>query len=184
MGRISGRDAETTRRLVLDAAAAQFAAHGAEASIDSIAERAGVSKGGLKYHFASKEALLRAVAVDQLLTFRAEVQELRDPSDAAAGALTRAYLRATLVALAQPDLMCEKHALMAQLSTVPAVQEACREDAAWWDAAVAADGIDPTTAALVVAAADGLAAAPLWGAAYTQEQLERLGERLEEMTRA
>ncbi|RII42493.1 TetR family transcriptional regulator [Galactobacter valiniphilus] len=184
MGRISGRDAEATRRLVLDAAARRFGSHGIEASLDSIAELAGVSKGGLKYHFASKDALLRALAEDQLLEFRAEVHSFIREGDDGPGRLTRAYVAATLDALTNADAMLEKHALMAQLSTVPVVREACREDAAWWDAAIAADGTDPVTAALVVAAADGLAAAPLWGAEYAPELLAQIGERLVDMTRA
>mgnify|MGYP005983224477 CR=1 FL=1 len=184
MGRISGRDAEATRRLVLDAAARRFASHGIEASLDSIAALAGVSKGGLKYHFASKDALLRALAEDQLLEFREEVASFIREGDESPGRLARAYVAATLDALTNADAMLEKHALMAQLSTVPVVREACRADAAWWDAAIADDGVDPVTAALVVAAADGLAAAPLWGASYPPELLAQIGERLVEMTRA
>lgn len=183
MGRISGRDAGATRRMVLDAAAALVASHGVEASLDAIAERSGVSKGGLKYHFPSKEALLCALAEDQLLSFRHEVNARLTDADTAPGRLTRAYVRTMLDVLTEPAGMTEKHLLMAQLSTVAAVRTPCREDADWWDTAVANDGIDPTTAALVVAAADGLASAPLWGADYTPEQLARIGARLEQLTR-
>jgi AcrR family transcriptional regulator len=49
--------------MLLDAALDLIAERGvAELTYDALAERAGVSKGGLLYHFESKEALLEALA--------------------------------------------------------------------------------------------------------------------------
>jgi AcrR family transcriptional regulator len=56
------RDAERTRRLVLDAAEHVFAARGFDAaSLAEIGEIAGVSRGTPSYFFGSKEDLYRAV---------------------------------------------------------------------------------------------------------------------------
>lgn len=62
MGRTTGRSPEDTRRLVLDAAASAIRTHGIGATLDLVAREAGISKGGLVYHFPSKTALLVALA--------------------------------------------------------------------------------------------------------------------------
>jgi AcrR family transcriptional regulator len=55
-----------TRRTVLDAAARVFAANGYLAtSLSQILAEAGVTKGALYFHFASKEDLARAVVLEQ-----------------------------------------------------------------------------------------------------------------------
>ena len=52
----------SSREGILDAAEAVVAADGAaHLTLDAVAERAGVSKGGLLYHFRSKEMLLEAM---------------------------------------------------------------------------------------------------------------------------
>jgi AcrR family transcriptional regulator len=57
-----GRTADDTRRLILDSAYQLFYRHGfARVALDAIAERAGVTKRTLYYHFRSKDDLLAAV---------------------------------------------------------------------------------------------------------------------------
>jgi AcrR family transcriptional regulator len=57
------RDPERTRRLILDAATAEFAAHGfAGARIAAIAARAGVNQQLISYYFDGKEGLYRALS--------------------------------------------------------------------------------------------------------------------------
>ncbi|RZQ61946.1 TetR family transcriptional regulator [Amycolatopsis suaedae] len=59
------RDPERTRRLILDAAAAEFAAHGfAGGRIAAIAARAGVNQQLISYYFDSKEGLYQALSED------------------------------------------------------------------------------------------------------------------------
>ncbi len=53
--------AELTRARLLDAAIARFAADGLDASFDAVAADAGVTKGALYHHFASKQGLVEAV---------------------------------------------------------------------------------------------------------------------------
>ena len=56
------------KQLILDAALAEFSAHGfGAASTEKIAQRAGLSQAGLYTHFDSKEALLRALFNEILL---------------------------------------------------------------------------------------------------------------------
>ena len=57
------RDPERTRQLILDAASAEFGAHGyAGARISAIAARAGVNQQLISYYFDGKEGLYRAMA--------------------------------------------------------------------------------------------------------------------------
>ncbi len=81
------------RGRILSVAGREFAQRGFVAtSVDRIARRAGVTKGGVYLHFRSKETLFLEV----LAAHRAERRELEAPSDAGAAA---AQLEAYLVAL-------------------------------------------------------------------------------------
>jgi AcrR family transcriptional regulator len=65
-----------TRAKLLKAAGAIFARHGYHAAtLDQIAERAGVSKGALYYNFASKEDLFLALLADRLGEGPADLEE-------------------------------------------------------------------------------------------------------------
>ncbi|MEV5495875.1 helix-turn-helix domain-containing protein [Nonomuraea fuscirosea] len=78
-------DAVRNRRLLLDAAAAELAEHGTEVSIARIAARAGIGKGTVFRHFATKEQLLLAIFSDQLdgISARGETLLQRpDPAEA------------------------------------------------------------------------------------------------------
>jgi AcrR family transcriptional regulator len=57
------RDPERTRKLILDAAVAEFSAHGfAGARISAIASRAGVNQQLISYYFDGKEGLYKAIS--------------------------------------------------------------------------------------------------------------------------
>jgi TetR/AcrR family transcriptional regulator len=57
------RDPERTRKLILDAASAEFGAHGyAGARISAIASRAGVNQQLISYYFDGKEGLYQAMS--------------------------------------------------------------------------------------------------------------------------
>ncbi|MER6666875.1 TetR/AcrR family transcriptional regulator [Amycolatopsis japonica] len=57
------RDSDRTRRLILDAAVVEFAAHGyAGARIAAIAARAGVNQQLISYYFGGKEGLYQAMS--------------------------------------------------------------------------------------------------------------------------
>jgi AcrR family transcriptional regulator len=59
-------DAARNRELLLAAAADEFAEHGLGASVADIARRAGVGKGTVFRHFATKDDLLAAIALDRI----------------------------------------------------------------------------------------------------------------------
>jgi AcrR family transcriptional regulator len=66
-GRPRGRDADASRRELLDAAAAEFAARGYRgATVDGIARRAGLSKGTFYWVFGSKDDVFRALLEERI----------------------------------------------------------------------------------------------------------------------
>jgi AcrR family transcriptional regulator len=67
----------------------------ANVALDAVAASAGVSKGGLLYHFPSKQALLTALVDRHVERFEAEVAERSKAASGPSGQL-RAYLDASL----------------------------------------------------------------------------------------
>ncbi|GAA2605108.1 ScbR family autoregulator-binding transcription factor [Streptomyces tubercidicus] len=67
-----------TRRLILEAAASVFDEQGYDrATIAEVLERAGMTKGALYFHFASKEQLALAVLEEQVLDIAVEPQKIK-----------------------------------------------------------------------------------------------------------
>jgi AcrR family transcriptional regulator len=93
-------DAERNRRLLLDAAAAEFAEHGLDVGVGEIARRAGVGQGTVFRRFPTKEHLIAAVVVDRMHQASARGRQLLsdpDPGEALFELLT------TLVAAARSE---------------------------------------------------------------------------------
>lgn len=157
------RDAERTRHRLLDAAASAITERGPDVSLAVIARRAGVSKGGLLHHFPTREDLLAALMAYLLAQFDELVEaELQHEPEGRPGRLVRAYIRAVFADLDAQDRGREQLTLMGQLGSSPAVSEFLRHDEAQWAQRVAADGMDPLRAELLMKAADGATASLMW----------------------
>jgi AcrR family transcriptional regulator len=134
----------------------------ANLTLDAVAREAGVSKGGLLYHFPSKSALLTGI-VERLASDCEIRQNLacagcsRDP-----GSFTRAYLAARA---APPDPQSEpiRTALLAAVGTDPQYLEPMRRRFEEWQRRIESDGIDPAVATIVRLAIDGLCLSSLLG---------------------
>jgi AcrR family transcriptional regulator len=95
------------RRSILDAATAEFAAHGFEdASLNQIIAGAGISKGAMYYYFADKADLYGAVLDDVLDRVAATVADLPEPDDAQAfwSTLSAGLARLGQTFFADPEL--------------------------------------------------------------------------------
>src|SRR3954467_2466077 len=98
VGRRRTRDPEATRQALLDAAIELFGTAGFDAtSVQSIADRARVTKGGFYHHFESKQALLHEIH-DRFIDYHLErMRELLAEGDAGADELLRRLVRDILV---------------------------------------------------------------------------------------
>ena len=148
-----------TRAKLLDAASAVIRRDGPQAlTLDSVAAAAGVSKGGLLYHFASKADLLDAIV-------RRWLDEFQDDIDAAGPGFVRGYVKASDGAKA------EEAGLLAALVADPDVLAVVRERYATWQDRVVTEGGDPVEATVARLAADGLWLADLLGLAPPEGEL-------------
>jgi len=86
-GRPLRADAARNREAVLTAAEEEFAARGLEASISAIARRAGIAKGTVFRHFATKEDLATAIAARHARELTAIARRLRGSTDPEAALL-------------------------------------------------------------------------------------------------
>jgi AcrR family transcriptional regulator len=80
-------DAARNRELLLAAAADEFAEHGLDASVADIARRAGVGKGTVFRHFATKDDLLAAIVLDRIDALSAVGGRLLEAADPGAALL-------------------------------------------------------------------------------------------------
>jgi AcrR family transcriptional regulator len=74
-------DAERNKKLIVQAAREVFATAGLAASIDEIAERAGVGTGTLYRHFPTKEALFEAIVIGRVEDLVEEARRLIASND-------------------------------------------------------------------------------------------------------
>ena len=174
MPRVAGRTREDTRRALLDAAGACLRARGTSATLDHIAKHAGVSKGGLLHHFATKDDLVRALAQDLFDRFRANVLAAVDPADTAPGRLTRAYIRVSAAFSHDQRTFRDLVPLISHLVAIPEITDLAEADTRRWHDDLATDGLPPHITDLVIAAADGISTVPSWNNHSNPEALRNL----------
>jgi AcrR family transcriptional regulator len=156
-----------TRARLLDAAVAVVRREGAQGlTLDAVAAEAGVSKGGLLYHFASKRRLLDALVQRWLDGWQAEMD-----ADEAGDGFVAAFVRASHLGGAAQEERAAETALLAALVGEPEVLAAARDRYATWQDRVEREGGDPVSATVARLAADGLWLADLLGLAPPQGQL-------------
>ena len=156
----------SARDRVLDAAERRLLQGGPGALVlDAVAADAGVSKGGLLYHFKSKESLVEGLCERMLQRFDEDLERRTAADPEPRGAFTRAYLATTVTADGQPaDSSAQLMAgILALLGRDSEHFELVRRHFSRWHARLAEDGIDETSATLVRLAADGLWLSALLG---------------------
>jgi AcrR family transcriptional regulator len=166
--------ATNTRRKLLDAATAVVRRDGARAlTLDAVAAEAGVSKGGLLYHFKSKRELLDGLLEGWLEEFESEIEAASDGNFAAG------WVRASDVSgWAAPERATE-FGFLAALVEEPATLERVRERYAEFMTRLTEGSDDPARAMLARLAADGLWLADLLGLAPPSGELrEQVIERM------
>jgi len=138
------------RSRLLDAAAALIAENGFRAlTLEAVAQRAGTTKGGLLYHFRSKEALIAALVSDLLGRFVARLAAARGDGRPA----LLAYVEASL---GKPKVVGPRlgTALLSAMTTDPRLAAPLRQHYAELRAALPRAEFE--RAAQVLLATDGL----------------------------
>lgn len=159
----------TSRRdLLLDAASAVVSARGGSAlTLDAVAAEAGLSKGGVLYHFPTKEALISAMIGRELDQVDQAIQLAMDAERAGGGgrpgAFARAYVRVSFASLSQGG--CPVGGLLAAVANDPSVLQGYRARTETWRDRMGADGVAPCWAEAIRLATDGLYYSRLIGAA-------------------
>ncbi len=168
----------STREALIDAAEAVVQAAGAiHLTLDAVAERAGVSKGGLLYNFPSKDALLQAMVDRNMDRLRRDHAAAMAELPAGPGDELKAFARVA----AGRSLCSEKRlggALLAASANNPRLLEPVHRFHHWRLAMVAdaaRDGLPFERTAMASLALDGLCLLEMLGVSpYTDEQRTRI----------
>ncbi len=158
----------------------------AHLTLDAVAVETQMSKGGLLYHFPSKEDLIRGMIRRLHEQYDAEVARLESEDPNPVGRRIRAMLNTSF-----PKESCDikvrmdriAAGLIAAVATNPSLLEGMKEATAKMEQALLNDGIDPIQALIVHLANDGIWMASLFGIPHPAGELrERVLDRLRQMT--
>jgi AcrR family transcriptional regulator len=167
------------RDRLLDSAEAVLTEHGSQGlTLAAVAAHAGVSKGGLLYHFAGKDALITALIERLVASFDELVESFRLERP---GWYTRAYIEATFAVLSaeDADVAHRRWAAVCAAATDPLLREPFARAQRRWLSEGLAEEPDPDLSQLARLAADGLwEAAELDPSLLGPERLRVLRERL------
>ena len=171
--------AELTRHKLLKASRqVAFKSGAASLTIDAVAKAAGVSKGAVLYHFASKDQLLSAVLESLFDGFDSAVEA----EAAGGGGWLRAYLRASFPQ-DRAGYLQETTTIFAIISLRPELRPLAQQRFLRWHHRAQEDGLDPVTAGLIRSAIDGLWYNEMFGFSLDDQQrralLVRIGELLD-----
>ncbi len=167
------KSGEPTHRALLDAANRIVQKYGVEhLTLELTAEEAGISKGGLLYHFPTKEALIKGMIQDYLERFTAEFNATaQEDGPSSAGRWTRAYLKTTYEDNQRNPSMSS--GLLAAVATNPALLSPMQQTFGEWVELLEKDGIDPTRAQIIRLAVDGLWMVELFGLAPPDPEMRQ-----------
>lgn len=151
-------------------------------TLDAVARECGVSKGGVLYHFPSKDALVLGMVESMVEDFQSGLDTLSAPEPEQPGRWLRSYVNASLHEEAcSPQVLS---ALVAAVATNSSLLNPLRERYYDWQQQASGDGLDATLATIIRLAVDGLWFADLFGLAPPRGGLRRhLVETLVSMTR-
>lgn len=155
-------DKVSTQQRILQAASRIVLKQGVvNLTLEKVAQEAGVSKGGLLYHFPSKEALVEGLIRSLADDFNRYLDSEAGENKQDAGSWLRAYIRVTFALDEQTNNLAA--GLLAAATMNPDLLNPLRESFADWQKRIEQDGIDPVMGTIIRLAADGLWLADLLG---------------------
>lgn len=151
------RSAFETRELVFEACNRILRRDGlTHLTLDNVADEAGLSKGGLLYHFPSKESLIEALFEYHNDKFEARLSALAEEEGDDAGAWLRAYAKASIEQIMEPGNASLYKSLFAAEERYASAHQLMRRKYVDWQQQVENSGLDPAKATLVRLVVDGL----------------------------
>jgi AcrR family transcriptional regulator len=173
-------DPNDTRSLIFEAASNLISREGvSNFTLEAVAREAGISKGGLLYHFSSKRKLIEGLIGSQLDKFEQQVELERLSQPPGPGRWLRAYIITSAKAPRKPGYST---GLIAILATEPELFEILRNRYSQWQESLDQDGLDPAIATLARMAMDGLRFCRIVGLYPTLENQEKAIALLLELT--
>lgn len=153
-------------------------------TLEGVAAEAGISKGGLLYHFPSKDRLVSAMVEHLAIErFEREMERRLAATDAEPGSWTRAYLAATFEPEDEQRNSAVSAGLLAAVAADPEQLAPLRKRYRELQEQAIRDGVDPASATAARLAADGLWFLEIFGLAPLEGELrQRVHEQLREMT--
>lgn len=167
-----------THDALLEAANQIVMAQGAEAlTLEAVARKAGVSKGGLLYHFPNKEALIVGMLQQLIDIFESGFQQTFEQDDSPEpGRWLRAYIRTSVIN--DEEQIPIFASLMAAVAVNPELLKPVQARFDQWQAKAEASGIDPVTVSIILLALDGLWFNRILGAAPPEKRHQEVIEAL------
>lgn len=152
---MSASNSEEKKKTILLAAADIVKEEGvARLTLESVAKKAGLSKGGLLYHYSSKEELIKGMVEDWTYNYFNRIETLvKDNTKSKVSSWTNAYIKVTL-----SDLNNDKRlssALIAAMFTNPSLLDVYKKEYNLLISKLTNDGIDPIKVTIIRLAIDG-----------------------------
>jgi AcrR family transcriptional regulator len=183
---VTARTSSSLRNRILDAAEGVVVRQGiANLALDAVAARAGISKGGLLYHFPSKDRLVEAMVSRCADQWRAGVFAAHDRAVPGPGRMARALLSQLEDARCWTD-QCQQSssAVFAALAQNPRLIEPLRAVYVELRTTLETDGLPTGVSELILVALDGLWLNRVLGlSSVDKSRLEVIRRELEAMVK-
>lgn len=156
-------NSEDKKKIILNAAADIVKEEGvAKLTLEAVAKKAGLSKGGLLYHYSSKEALIIGMVQDWTYRYFKSIETIvENNTKSGVGNWTSAYIKATF-----SDLNHDKRlssALLAAFFTNPSLLEEYKKEYDILLGKLMNDGVDPIKVTIIRLAIDGMWFSEIFG---------------------
>lgn len=150
-------------------------------TLEAVAKVAGVSKGGLLYHFPSKEALLEGMVNYLLCGFADDMGKTVLADNVEKGKWTRAYTNLTFEQ--EKDDIDMNTAFLAAVATKPDLLKPMAEQLQKIHVNIENDNIDPIIATIIRLAVDGIYFNQLYGIELKDSTRQQVLQRLIALTK-
>lgn len=151
------RKAADTQHLIFKAASRILVEDGLSSlTLAKVAKEAGLSKGGLLYHFPSKVALINAIFTYHNGIFEERLDKLCIEEGHAPGAWLKAYARASVEQVTDPETASLYASLFAAEEKYATAHAQMRQQYIAWQNKAENCGLDPNWATLIRLTVDGL----------------------------